>query len=93
MNCKQVQESIIESSVHDLDQKTKFELTVHLSDCLKCANVYKTISFVRDSIDKSSEILPSDELQNQTTELCHEKMAVYNEAFEPQSSHYPSLSG
>ena len=85
MNCKQIKKIIIESSLNDLNQKTKSELTTHLSGCSKCANVYKTILLVRDNIDKSSEILPSDELQKRTIELCHEELAN-KQVFEPQSS-------
>jgi hypothetical protein len=82
MNCLQVENLFVESSVLDLDEKTKIELSVHLSTCTKCAGVYQAISLARNYLDKSTAITPSKELEKQTLELCHKEIAVQGVTFE-----------
>jgi len=82
MNCLEVETLFVELSVLDFDDKTKSELNGHLTTCTKCARVYQAISLARNHIDKSTAITLSEELENQTLDLCHEKLAAQVETFE-----------
>ncbi len=88
MNCLEVENLFVESSVLDLDEKTKYELSAHLSTCTKCARVYQAISLVRNYLDKSTTITPSEELEKQTLELCHEQLAAHVTTSEYPLSRY-----
>ncbi len=81
MNCKQVEQLIIESTEIELDPKTKRELEIHILTCPKCLGFREHFEKIRLSLNRIPMPTPSSQLLEKTMDQCHAELIKQDEAF------------
>ncbi|WP_106791081.1 HEAT repeat domain-containing protein [Aquimarina sp. Aq78] len=70
MNCKDIQNQLIDYIDHNLDQETYQKVEVHIKSCKQCKTALQELQTVFEAIDNTS----SQELPDQSLQMNFEKM-------------------
>ncbi|SEK86488.1 Putative zinc-finger [Aquimarina amphilecti] len=80
MNCKQIEEKLIDYLDNNLDQREHETITVHLKNCDSCKESIQELKNIFDGIDSDYEELPSTSLKKGFEEMLKQEKELLQES-------------
>jgi len=78
MNCKQIEERLIDHLDNNLDQKEHQIITAHLTTCNSCKESLQELQLIFDGIDNDPEELPDASMKMDFEEMLQKEKSLLN---------------